>query len=324
MTILGQLGNRVQHALRAFTPLDQKAVKVAAQTFRANPAFDTEEANTQLQTGEALLSFLDEKGAPSVVTRATILPPQSYMGAIDADLRKTFIDTSRFSGVYEEQIDRDSAYEYLAATMNLGRPASPAPKTAPVMPQAPAPVTVAAPSTTFMVFDPATNSYVAKQLDTMTPVPEAQPAAPQPVAAQPTVTQPAAPVQGPTMRQNVLVLDPATGQYIQKEMTMTLDTATGRYIPVTTEAEAQAAAKAARDAEAARVKQEKDAARAAKEADALERRKQADALRDERADRARRNDSILGRIKNTAINTATRNVVSELTRGLLGTLTGKK
>ncbi|NLI20407.1 MAG: DUF853 family protein [Clostridiales bacterium] len=319
MTILGQLGNRVQHALRAFTPLDQKAVKVAAQTFRANPAFDTEEAITQLQTGEALLSFLDEKGAPSMVTRATILPPQSYMGAIDADLRRTFIDTSRFIGVYEEKIDRDSAYEYLAATMNLGRPAVPAPKAAPAMPQASAPVTVAAPSTTFMVFDPATNSYVAKQLDTLTPVAEAQPAQAQPAAA-----QPAAPVQGPTMRQNVLVLDPATGQYVQKEMTMTLDTATGRYIPVTTEAEAQAAAKAAKEAEALKAKQEKDAAKAAKEADAAERRKQADALRDERADRARRNDSILGRIKNTAINTATRSVVSELTRGLLGTLTGKR
>ena len=130
MTILGQLGNRVQHALRAFTPLDQKAVKVAAQTFRANPAFDTEEAITQLQTGEALLSFLDEKGAPSVVERALILPPQSYMGAIDGGLRKTFIETSRFNGVYETVVDRGSAYEYLAATMNLGRPTSPAQKAA--------------------------------------------------------------------------------------------------------------------------------------------------------------------------------------------------
>ena len=82
MSILGQLGNRIQHALRAYTPLDQKAVRTAAQTFRANPAFDTEEAITQLKTGEALVSFLDEDGAPGIVERATILPPQSSMSAI--------------------------------------------------------------------------------------------------------------------------------------------------------------------------------------------------------------------------------------------------
>ncbi len=324
MTILGQLGNRVQHALRAFTPLDQKAVKVAAQTFRANPAFDTEQAITQLQTGEALLSFLDEKGAPSVVTRATILPPQSYMGAIDMTLRKTFIDTSRFAGIYEQVVDRASAYEYLAATMNLGRQAAPMPKAAPVMaqPLAPAaPVTTAAPATAFMVFDPATGQYVQKQLDTMSPLPGA--AAPQPVAPAAPVAPVAAP-QGPTVRQNVLVLDQATGQYVQKEMTMTLDTATGQYVPVVTEADAQAAAKAAKEAAAAKEKAEKDAAKAAKEVEAAARRQEADALRDERADRARRNDSILGRIKNSAINTATRTVVNELTRGLLGGLTGRK
>ena len=80
MTILGQLGNRIQHALRAYTPLDQKAVKVAAQTFRANPAFDTEEAITTLKTGEALVSFLDEHGAPGIVERATILPPAELHG----------------------------------------------------------------------------------------------------------------------------------------------------------------------------------------------------------------------------------------------------
>ncbi len=325
MTILGQLGNRVQHALRAFTPLDQKAVKVAAQTFRANPAFDTEEAITQLQTGEALLSFLDEKGAPSVVTRATILPPQSYMGAIDTQLRKTFIDTSRFSGVYEAQVDRESAYEYLAATMNLGRQAVPTPKAAQsAMPmQAAAPVQSATPATTFMVFDPATNSYVAKQLDTMTPVTDAQ-TAPATEAVPVAPAAPAAPAAGPTMRQNVLVLDPTTGQYVQKEMTLTLDTATGRYVPVMTEAEARAAAQTAKTAELAKAKAEKDAARAAKEADMQARRAEADALRDERADRARRNDSVLGRIKNTAINTATRSVVNSLARGLLGSLTGKK
>ena len=83
MSILGQLGNRVQHALRAYTPLDQKAVKVAAQTFRTNPSFNTEEAITNLKTGEALISCLDEDGAPGVVQRATVLPPQSHLGALN-------------------------------------------------------------------------------------------------------------------------------------------------------------------------------------------------------------------------------------------------
>ena len=88
MSILGQLGNRVQHALRAYTPLDQKAVKVAAQTFRTNPAFNTEEAITNLKTGEALISCLDEDGAPGIVQRATVLPPQSHLGALSEEERK--------------------------------------------------------------------------------------------------------------------------------------------------------------------------------------------------------------------------------------------
>ena len=101
MTILGQLGNRVQHALRAYTPLDQKAVKVAAQTFRTNPSFDTEEAITTLKTGEALLSFLDEHGAPGVVERATILPPQSYMGAISEEIRTQAIQSDPIGPKYD-------------------------------------------------------------------------------------------------------------------------------------------------------------------------------------------------------------------------------
>ena len=105
MTILGQLGNRIQHALRAYTPLDQKAVKVAAQTFRTNPAFDTEEAITTLKTGEALISFLDEHGAPGIVERAMILPPQSYMGAIDAEFRKRMIDSSPVARKYDPRTD---------------------------------------------------------------------------------------------------------------------------------------------------------------------------------------------------------------------------
>jgi len=113
--ILGQLGNRVQHALRAYTPKDQKAVKVAAETFRANPDFDTYEAILQLETGEALVSFLDEKGAPSIVQRAKILFPLSQIGAITEDQRATIIKQSRLWGRYDNPVDRESAYEILVA-----------------------------------------------------------------------------------------------------------------------------------------------------------------------------------------------------------------
>ncbi|WP_034919432.1 helicase HerA-like C-terminal domain-containing protein [Erwinia sp. 9145] len=112
--VLGQLGNRVQHALRAFTPKDQKAVKVAAQTLRANPEFDTETAIQELGTGEALISFLDEKGSPSVVQRASVIAPFSRMGTITDDERNALINHSPFSGKYEEAVDRESAYEMLA------------------------------------------------------------------------------------------------------------------------------------------------------------------------------------------------------------------
>ena len=113
--ILGQLGNRVQHCLRAYTPKDQKAVKVAADTFRANPEFDTYEAILQLETGEALVSFLDEKGAPSMVERAKILFPLSQIGAITDDQRATIIKQSRLWGRYDNPVDRESAYEILVA-----------------------------------------------------------------------------------------------------------------------------------------------------------------------------------------------------------------
>ena len=128
MTILGQLGNRIQHALRAYTPLDQKAVKVAAQTFRINPAFDTEEAITTLKTGEALISFLDEHGAPGVVERATILPPQSFMGAIDTELRNRVIDTSPVAHKYDIRTDTSA----MRPQQTAGVPAQAAPA---VMPQ---------------------------------------------------------------------------------------------------------------------------------------------------------------------------------------------
>ena len=113
--ILGQLGNRVQHALRAYTPKDQKAVKVAADTFRANPAFKTDEAIMNLETGEALVSFLDEKGAPSVVERAKILFPLSQIGAITEGQRLDIIKQSHIYGKYDTPVDRQSAFEVLIA-----------------------------------------------------------------------------------------------------------------------------------------------------------------------------------------------------------------
>ena len=118
-SILGQLGNRVQHALRAYTPNDQKAVKVAANTFRANPGFNTEEVITQLNTGEALVSFLDEKGAPQVVERANILPPQGQIGPITLGERDQILKSSLIYGVYEQLIDRESAYEILSKKQDL-------------------------------------------------------------------------------------------------------------------------------------------------------------------------------------------------------------
>ena len=113
--ILGQLGNRVQHALRAYSPQDQKAVKVAADTFRANPAFKTYDTLLELGTGEALVSFLDEKGTPSIVERAKILFPLSQIGAITDDQRADLVRRSRLYGRYDHPIDRESAYEIITA-----------------------------------------------------------------------------------------------------------------------------------------------------------------------------------------------------------------
>jgi len=113
--ILGQLGNRVQHALRAFTPRDQKAVKSAAETFRQNPKVDVEAAITQLGVGEALVSFLDEKGQPGIVERAFVLPPHSRIGPVTPPERQAIIRGSLIFGHYERAVDRESAYEMLKA-----------------------------------------------------------------------------------------------------------------------------------------------------------------------------------------------------------------
>ncbi len=124
-TVLGQLGNRVQHALRAFTPRDQKAVKAAAETMRANPKLKVETAITELGVGEALVSFLDENGRPCVVERALILPPASRIGPITAEERQAVIRGSVIFGHYEKAVDRESAYEKLKgrAQARQGAPA---------------------------------------------------------------------------------------------------------------------------------------------------------------------------------------------------------
>ncbi len=112
-TVLGQLGNRIQHALRAFTPRDQKAVRAAAETFRRNPAFDTTDAIMHLAVGEALVSMLGEKGAPEMVDRVLIAPPAARVGPVAPEERAAVIRESKFSGKYDVAVDRDSAYETL-------------------------------------------------------------------------------------------------------------------------------------------------------------------------------------------------------------------
>ena len=310
MSILGQLGNRVQHALRAYTPLDQKAVKVAAQTFRTNPAFDTEEAITHLKTGEALVSFLDETGAPGVVSRATILPPQSYMSAIDAQLRRTFIETSPLYGVYDEPVDRQSAYEMLVSSFRREQVQPAAPVLQPAQVQVSTAQPVMSRPQGFMVYDPATGGYVQKQLSGMTPLPQV-----------PTL-QVEQPAQPQVQQMPVMVFDAASGQYVQRMMAMQLDPVTGNYVAVQPQQAAPVDARAAERAEKEAEKQRKAEEKAEKERIAEERRRRADELREERAERARRNDSVLGRVKNTAISTASREVTRQLTRGLMGSISG--
>ncbi len=133
--VLGQLGNRVQHALRAFSTRDQKAVKAAAETMRDNPNIDEVAAITELGVGEALVSCLDAKGRPGVVERAYIVPPGGQIGPIDAATRARLMQTSLVAGVYEQAVDRESAYELLKGRA----PAAPAPATARPAPRQPAP-----------------------------------------------------------------------------------------------------------------------------------------------------------------------------------------
>jgi DNA helicase HerA-like ATPase len=156
-TVLGQLGNRVQHALRAFTPRDQKAVKAAAETMRQNPTLDIATAITELAVGEALLSLLDEKGRPSITERAFVLPPGSQIGPITAAQRQALMQNSLVAGAYEQAIDRESAYEKLKgravagaqanAPVPIGEPSAPVrPSPSPAPSPAPAPIRTSAPA----------------------------------------------------------------------------------------------------------------------------------------------------------------------------------
>ena len=124
-TILGQLGNRVQHALRAFTPAEQKGIKAAAETFRPNPAFKTQEVITQLGVGEALVSTLEPGGVPGIVERAKVIPPRSRMGPLTADERQQIVAQSPVGAKYTELVDRESAYEILQARANGPADAAP-------------------------------------------------------------------------------------------------------------------------------------------------------------------------------------------------------
>jgi len=128
--VLGQLGNRIQHALRAFTPRDQKAVRAAAETFRANPGLDVEAAITELAVGEALVSLLDEKGRPHPVERALIAPPRSQLGPVTPEQRQAIIKQSVLYGHYEAEVDRESAYEKLKGRAELSPAAATPPSQA--------------------------------------------------------------------------------------------------------------------------------------------------------------------------------------------------
>lgn len=183
-SVLSQLSGRVQHALRAFTPAELKVVRSVAQTFRENPNFDTESCLTELKTGEALLSFLQEDGSPSVVQRATILPPQSSIGTISDALRQTYLDTDNVGSKYDTAVDRESAYELLSAAFHGNGAAqtqvlSPLPTGMEQPAKMPQPVYR---PMTFRVYNPATGKYEETQLQTMqAPVLQASPLPENPV-----------------------------------------------------------------------------------------------------------------------------------------------
>lgn len=185
-SVLSQLSARVQHALRAFTPAEKKIVRTVAQTFRENPAFDTEEALSELKTGEALLSFLQADGAPSVTQRATILPPQSHIGTIGAELRRTLMETDEVGEKYDGFFDRESAYEVLAARLND--------REAPALAENTAAEPAQAVPVTFRVYNPDTDQYEERVIPTLPPTLAKRPAPAYPVKTE-SAPLPAAPAK---------------------------------------------------------------------------------------------------------------------------------
>ncbi|NLC33208.1 MAG: DUF853 family protein [Clostridiales bacterium] len=226
-TVLSQLSARVQHALRAFTPAEQRIIASVAQTFRPNPNFDTQTAITNLATGEALLSFLQDDGSPSVTQRATILPPSSSIGFISDSLRAQLIDASDLKGKYEDMFDRESAYEILS-----GRYAQAGVRMTNILQPVPAQKTeveIAQPvqevqAISFKVYDPATGNYIDRVVEkTIYAPPAAQPAYPQTQTQEPAQPQAMPQAQQPVMPQTqqtmppILAYNPKTGQYEPQE-----------------------------------------------------------------------------------------------------------
>ena len=234
-SVLSQLSGRVQHALRAFTPQEQKVIRAVAQTFRENPAFDTEEALTRLSTGEALLSFLQEDGSPSVVQRATILPPQSQIGAVSDDLRKIFIETDQIGQKYDQAYDRESAYEVLSQLFSqqgvqktqvvqpipvVQQSAVPQAPAAPIVQEAPAaPAQPAYQPVTFRVYNPKTGQYEEQAMANLQPIPVQQSAYPVPAAPQYPIQQPQYPIQQPAPKAEEA---PKTRKVAKKRSEMTV------------------------------------------------------------------------------------------------------
>ena len=220
-SVLSQLSGRVEHALRAFTPQEQKIVRAVAQTFRPNPAFDTEQALTQLGTGEALISFLQENGAPSIVQRATILPPQSQIGMISDDLRRTFIETDIVGQKYDASYDRESAYEILSGQLTQSgvqqtQVVCPVPAQAEQAQAAPAQPVYA--PVTFRVYNPVTGQYEERPLPTMQqPV---VPSMPQ-QTVYPAQAEPVYPAQAPA-QDAVVVEKPKEKKAAKKRSEMTV------------------------------------------------------------------------------------------------------
>ena len=297
--VLAQLGNRIQHALRAYTPQEQKAIRVAAQSFRENPKFNTEEVITQLGTGEALVSVLDADGIPTIVDRARILPPQSSMKIADEILVKQNIAASPFNAKYAMTVDRQSAYEVLNG-INVGLSQGQDPTQVQVAPSMPAQP---------MTADTAQQAAYAAAA-------QVQSAGYEGSYAAPAQTQPVAPSYQPPVQQsapqtsNVNVL---TDEQLEREKQKAIEEALKQHMKEH-EALEKERAKEEKAREAERVKAEKAAER---EREKLER-----ALEREREKKSGRrtssSSSYLGKAATTATNTIGRELGKSISRGILG------